>query len=319
MATRLRLEPLRTDETAELALQHRVRSGFVVEDEGEMTPRYRDVLVNTMHIAADLEIMTLPVYHPALLMAPTLEDKMAVAAAIQDELGHAQVMYRMLEDFGLDTHSLLFERPPKEFRTFFMIEHPLRDYIECCVAMFLGDRAGYTTTRDLEEHCSFGPYARSLRKVNFEEQWHVRHGERWTRFFWNHSAATRRRVQAAVSFYFPLAVMWFGVPDHMKKRTDQIAYKIRGATNDQMRQRWLSEVVPICEDIGIDIPAHFDRATNAYVLDYQNPIMLDEDTRTWSYMTVSWDEKFAQWRKGGKEKVPVLRRMQSEVWGDELW
>lgn len=318
MATRYSTLP-HEGEAAEIALQHRVKAGYKIEDESEMTPRYREVLVNTMHIAADLEMMTLPVYHPALLLASTLEDKIAVAAAIQDELGHAQVMYRMLEDFDYDTHKLIFERDPKEFRTFFMIEHPLRSYIECVVAMLLGDRAGYTTTRDLEEHCSFGPYARSLRKVNFEEQWHVGHGERWVKYFWNHSPATRRRVQEAVDFYFPLAVMWFGVPDHMKKRTDQLAYKIRGATNDEMRQRWLGEVVPFCESVGIQVPAHFDAAKNAYVLDYTPPIMLDQETRKWNFTTVTWEEKFKQWKEGGREKVPALRRMQSEVWGEELW
>ncbi|MGE0746877.1 MAG: Phenylacetic acid catabolic protein [Rhodospirillales bacterium] len=318
MATRLTSDPQEM-ERAELALQHRVKAGYKLEDESEMTPRYREVLVNTMHIAADLEMMTLPVYHPALLVGPCLDDKIAVAAAIQDELGHAQVMYRMLEDFGYDTHRMIFDRDPKEFRTFFLIEHPLKSYIECVVAMLLGDRAGYTTTRDLEEHCSFGPYARSLRKVNFEEQWHVGHGERWVKFFWNHSPETRKRVQEAVDFYFPMAVMWFGVPDGMKKRTDQLAYKIRGASNDEMRQRWLTEVVPFCEEVGIRVPAHFDKEKNAYVLDYQPPILLDQETRTWDYTTVSWEEKFKQWKEGGREKLPALARMQSEVWGEELW
>ncbi|CAN0486953.1 unnamed protein product, partial [Discosporangium mesarthrocarpum] len=79
MATRIQDDLY--DEAAELALQHRVKAGYVVEDEEEMTPRYREVVTNTMHIAADLEIMTLPVYHPALLEAPTLEDRIAVAAA----------------------------------------------------------------------------------------------------------------------------------------------------------------------------------------------------------------------------------------------
>jgi len=317
MATRIKEDAF--DEAAELALQHRVKAGYVIEDEEEMTPRYRDVVTNTMHIAADLEIMTLPVYHPSLLEAPTLEDRIAVAAAIQDELGHAQVMYRMLEDFGYDTVELLFEQDPSEFRTFYMIEYPHHDYIECCVAMLLGDRAGYTTTRDLEENCSFGPYARSLRKVNFEEQWHVGHGERWVKFFWNHSPETRKRVQENVDFYFPMAAMWFGVPDRMKTRTDQLSYKIRGASNDEMRQRWLAEVVPYCEEVGIDIPAHFDKEKNEYVLDYEPPILLNEETGKWDYTTVTWEEKFAQWRKGGSNKIPALKRLQGECWGKEFW
>ena len=81
----------------EQGLQEKLATGYQIEDPDEMTPRYRDVLVNTSHIAADLEVVTLPTYSPAIKTSPTLEDKIAVASACQDELGHAQVMYRLLE------------------------------------------------------------------------------------------------------------------------------------------------------------------------------------------------------------------------------
>lgn len=303
----------------EIALQVRVKSGYKLESETEMTARYRDVLVQTMLIAADLELSTITMYYTPLLMAPTLETKMAVASAMQDELGHAQVMYRMLEDFGYNTNQLIFERDPTEFRTFYLTQHEIRDYIQCVVYMLLGDRAGYTTTRDLEEACSFGPYARSLRKVNFEEKFHVAHGERWTRFYWNHSAETRQRVQEAIDFVFPNAVMWFGTPDHMKKRVDQLTYKIRGQSNDELRQRWLAEVVPFCESVGIRVPAHFEPALGRYVLDYQVPILLDEETGKWSDTPCTWEAQFAQWKKGGPTKVSGFQRLQEDHWGADLW
>ena len=63
-----------------------------------------------------------------------------MASACQDELGHAQVMYRLLEDFGYDTHEFLFERDPEEWRTFQMLEFPHEDYIETVVSMCYGDR-----------------------------------------------------------------------------------------------------------------------------------------------------------------------------------
>ena len=87
-----------------------------------------------------------------------------MASACQDELGHAQVMYRLLEDFGYDTHEFLFERDPEEWRTFQMLEFPHEDYIETVVSMCYGDRVGYITTVDLEENCSYAPLARGLRK-----------------------------------------------------------------------------------------------------------------------------------------------------------
>jgi ring-1,2-phenylacetyl-CoA epoxidase subunit PaaA len=308
------------DSIREKALQVRVRAGQQIEREEEMTPRYREVLVQTMLIAADLELMTLPSYYGALCTAPTLDDKIAVASSIQDEMGHAQVMYRMLEDFGFDAQQLIFERPPEAFKTFELIEQDVSDYVTCVVMMALGDRAGYTTTRDLEAHCSFGPYARSLRKVNFEERFHVAHGEKWVRYFWNRSPETRKRVQAAVDLLFPMCASWFGTPDGMKKRTDQLAYRIRGLTNDELRQQWLNEVAPFCESLGIRIPAHFDAAQGRCVLDYEEPVAFNADTGRWELdKKITWEQKFAHWKRGGPIKMPGLRRIQSEQWGEALW
>jgi len=304
----------------EKALQDRIKSGYVLEDEDEMTPRYRDVIVNTINIAADLEVMVLPTYLPAIKTAPTLDDKIAVAAACQDELGHAQVMYRILEEFGYDTHDFLLSRDPAQWRTFQMVEYPHRDYIEFCVSLCYGDRAGYITTLDLEQNCSFGPYARSLRKVNFEEKFHVSHGEKWVTYFFNKSAETRQRVQEAVDFYFPLCVSWFGMPDNLKKRTDQLSYKIRGCTNDEMRQKWLSQIVPFSEKLGIKVPAHLDPELGTYVLEYEAPIYLDEETRKWDYnRRITWEEQLKIWKRGSPHKIPSISRLQCEVWGDELW
>ncbi|WP_245153686.1 1,2-phenylacetyl-CoA epoxidase subunit PaaC [Allopusillimonas ginsengisoli] len=308
------------EDIKERSLQLRVKAGHKLESEEEMTPRYREVLIQTMLIAADLELMTLPSYYGALCMAPTLDDKIAVAASIQDEMGHAQVMYRMLEDFGFDAQELIMERSPDAVKSFELIEQDVGDYITCVVMMALGDRAGYTTTRDLEANCSFGPYARSLRKVNFEERFHVAHGERWVKYFWQHSSHARQRVQAAVDLLFPMAASWFGTPDAMKKRTDQLTYNIRGLSNDELRQQWLNEVVPFCESVGIEIPAHFDRELGRYVLSYEEPIAWNEENKKWDFDTqITWPEKFAHWKKGGPIKRSGLERIQSERWGKELW
>ena len=110
------------EDPRERALQEKVATGYQLEDVEEMTERYKNVLVNTIHIAADLEVVTLPTYSPAIKTSPTLEDKIAIAAACQDELGHAQMMYRILEDFGYDTSSCL--SAIRREGTFPMLEFP---------------------------------------------------------------------------------------------------------------------------------------------------------------------------------------------------
>jgi len=308
-----------SDAAAELALQTRLGAGAVIEDESEMTDRYRAVLVQTMMIAADLEVATLPADLGPMLAAPSIADRIAVAAALQDEMGHAQVMFRMLEDFGYDTYELLFERDAAAFKSFYLLEWPYEDPIDMAMAQVVGDRAGYTTTLDLERHCSFGPYSRSLRKVNFEEQFHVKRGEHCIRYYMAQGPDVRRRVQESLDFWFPHGAEWFGATDDVKSRMDQLHYRIRGHTNDQLRQQWLAGVVPFCEEVGLTVPAHFDPERQTYVLDYELPILFDETTGKWDFRTVTWEEKFAQWKRGGPAKLPGIQRLQSEIWGDELW
>ena len=64
------------EDPRERALQEKVATGYQLEDVEEMTDRYKDVLVNTVHIAADLEVVTLPTYSPAIKTSPTLEDRL---------------------------------------------------------------------------------------------------------------------------------------------------------------------------------------------------------------------------------------------------
>src|SRR5207245_2103058 len=80
-------------------------------------------------------------------------------------------------------------------------------------------------------------------------------------------------LQRAVDWMFPLTVEWFGLPDNLKQHSTQLDYRLKGLTNDQLRQQWLSTVVPFMESIGIAVPAH--QEGDGYVLDYPFPCTFD--------------------------------------------
>src|SRR5437764_13292585 len=81
-----------------------------------------------------------------------------------------------------------------------------------------------------------------------------------------------RRVQESLDFWCPHGAEWFGATDDVKSRMDQLHYRIRGHTNDQLRQQWLAGVVPFCEEVGPTVPAHFDTVRKNDVLAYVRPI-----------------------------------------------
>ena len=121
------------------------------------------------------------------------------------------------------------------------------------------DRAGFVLLSDIFQHTSYGPWKRALVKVDREETFHLRHGERWMRTL-AADAATHDELQAAVDWMFLMTLEWFGLPDDLKRHKEQLDYGLKGKTNDELRQEWMSTAVPFCESIGIDVPAHYDAA-----------------------------------------------------------
>ena len=136
------------------------------------------------------------------------------------------------------------------------------------------DQAGFCLLGDIHEHCSYGPWKRGLNKVMAEENFHLRNGRTWSKRMAAAGGATRDELQRAVDWMFPLTVEWFGLPDAMKRHSTQLDYRLKGKTNDQLRQWWLSLVVPYCEEIGGRVPAHRESQEEdgaQWVLDYPFP------------------------------------------------
>ena len=106
---------------------------------------------------------------------------MSVIGIIQDELGHANIAYRMLRDLGVDKDALIYEREPSEFSYPYAFDVPLENWSEMVVANGFYDRAGFVLLSDIFQHTSYGPWKRALVKVDREETFHLRHGERWMR------------------------------------------------------------------------------------------------------------------------------------------
>lgn len=303
------------------ALIERIEAGELIEDMAEFTPRYRRVLQKTLEIAAQGEVTVLTWAYTGYETAPDLGAKIAISAAIQDEVGHAHQQGMLLERFGVSMQAKAFDEDPMRYISFPIMEFPVRSYIEFVVAQAFLDRAGRFTTYDIERHCSFAPYRRALRKVNFEEAFHFRHGAHWTEFYWKQSEETRQAVQEAADWIFPWGYQWFGRPDHLKSMGDQLAFSVRAWSNDTMRDKWLQSACRFAAKLGIRVPAHFDEERGKYVLDddHPAPMVADNEKHDWVREPTSWDAMIAYWKGGGPMRPAAYERLQREEWGAALW
>jgi len=301
-------------------LKAKVHEGYVVESVEDMTEGYRKALVVQLTVQADTELMSAPAYWMAARHAPSTNTQVSAHAIIQDELAHANIAYRLLEDLGESKEQLVYGRQPHEFKHPYGFDQPLENWAELVVANGFFDRAGITLLSDVYQNTSYGPLKRALVKVDMEETFHLRHGEVWMRRLAKAGGEAREMLQRAVDWMFPMTVEWFGLPDDMKRHSGQLDYKLKGLTNDQLRQVWMASTVPLCEQLGLKAPAHWDEEDETYVLDYPFPCRYDAEAKRWLFDEgeISWDEVFERWKARGpmnETYVESIQRSRATVGG----
>lgn len=298
-------------------LQRKVQEGFIVESEEDMTEAYKKALITQLTVQGDTELISAPAYFMAARDAPSTNTMVSATAIIQDELGHANIAYRLLEDLGVDRHWLLYEREPAKFKHPYGFDQPLENWAELVTANALYDRAGITLLGDVYRNTSYGPLKRALVKVDMEENFHLRHGEVWVRRFAEAGGDAKEAVQRALDWMFPMGVEWFGMPDDKKRHNAQLDFKLKGMTNDQLRQTWLKAVVPLCEELGYDVPARYDAEKDQVELEYELPCQYDPEERRWLFdETITWEQVFERWKGRGpmnERYVESVRRSRMEV------
>ena len=303
---------------AEEDLKARVREGYIVESPEEMTEGYRKALVVQLTVQADTELISAPAYWMAARHAPSTNTQVSAHAIIQDELAHANIAYRLLEDLGVSKEELVYGREPNEFKHPYGFDQPLENWAELVVANGFFDRAGITLLSDVYQNTSYGPLKRALVKVDMEETFHLRHGEVWMRRLAKAGGDAREMVQRAVDWMFPMTVEWFGLPDDMKRHSGQLEYRLKGLTNDELRQVWMASTVPLCESIGLEVPAHYDEDAEVYRLDYPFPCRYDPAEKRWLFEdgAITWHDVFDRWKSRGPMNeiyVESLRRSRGQV------
>jgi ring-1,2-phenylacetyl-CoA epoxidase subunit PaaA len=296
----------------DVALIERLKTGKLIEGPehaGIASERYLEGLKRTLVVSGDTELISAPSYLRAARDAPKINSYISAVSIIQDELGHAHIAYRLLNDLGVDTHALVYERDPKHFKHPYAFDVPLESWVELVVANAFYDRAGFVLLSDIYRNSSYGPWKRALVKVDREETFHLRHGERWMSIL-ARDEEKKRELQQAVDWMFVLTLEWFGLPDELKTHNEQIEFGMKGKSNDELRQEWMSTAVPLCEGLRIRVPAHYDGTQ--YVIDCPFPMDFDGENKRWDLTggEVGWNDVLKRWRARGPANEELVGQIQ---------
>jgi len=280
----------------------RLGTGKMVESIDHMSEKYLKGIQRILTVSADTELVSAPAYYLAAKDAPSVNAFISAMGIIQDELGHAHIAYRLMEDLGFDKEELIYERDANSFKYPYAFDVPLESWVELAVANAMYDRAGFVLLSDVFRHTTFAPWKRALVKVDKEENFHLRHGETWMRKI-NASAEGHEQLQRAVDWMLPLTLEWFGLPDAMKTQKVQLEYGFKGQSNDQLRQTWMSTAIPFLRSLNIEVPVHRDESANEHVIDYPFPSEFDPEAKRWLF-----DEGPIDWMDDGSGKPSVMKR-----------
>jgi ring-1,2-phenylacetyl-CoA epoxidase subunit PaaA len=234
------------------AFNERVSTGGKVEAEDWMPDDYRRGVLKFIEMHANSEIMGALPERECLPRAPSLLRKMSLAAKIQDEVGHSQLLYRVAEDLGKSRAAMYEDLVGGKSKFHNVFHYPVHHWGDVAVIGWLIDGAALVTQAALLDS-SYAPYTRVLKRICSEEQLHLRHGERITLELALGTDAQRHLFQEALNRWWLPIIHFFG-PKSNVERDLLLRWKVKTRTNENLRQEFLDRYVPKVLELRFSFP-----------------------------------------------------------------
>ena len=224
------------------AFNRHVATGGKVEATDWMPDDYRVAVRRFVEMHANSELMGVLPEREWILRAPTLKRKLALSAKVQDEVGHAQLLYRVAEDLGKPREAMLADLLAGKTKFHNVFHYPTESWADVGVIAWLVDAAAIVAQQALRES-SYAPYGRTMKKICWEESVHILHGRDVVLTMVNGTARQRALVQDAVARWWGPLMQMHGPPTDPAKDRD-LAWRIKNKDNETLRQEFLTVYVP---------------------------------------------------------------------------
>ena len=200
-----------------------------------------------------------------IMRAPTLKRKLALTAKVQDEVGHAQLLYRVAEDLGKPREEMFDDLLAGKTKFHNVFHYPTRTWADIGIIAWLVDAAAIVAQQALRDS-SYAPYARTMQKICWEESVHIMHGRDVVVTLMNGTDSQRAMVQEALDRWWgPLMQMHGPHSDRSKDR--DLHWRIKAKTSEELRQEFLTIYVPRLLELGLRIPdphLRYDKAAGEW-------------------------------------------------------
>jgi ring-1,2-phenylacetyl-CoA epoxidase subunit PaaA len=286
------------------AFEARIAAGEKIEPRDWMPADYRKQLIRMIEQHAHSEIMGALPEGTWITRAPGFKRKMAIMAKVQDEIGHGQLLYSAAETLGKPREQMFNDMLSGKSKYSNVFNYPAETWADVTVIGFLIDAAAIIN-QVANSKGSYGPYCRALERICYEEAFHLKQGHDAFVALAVGTPEQRQMLQEALNRWWQPIMHFFGPSDKMSVHTEKLMrWKVKMASNDDMRQQFLNTYVPKVWELGLTLP--------------DPNLKKNEETKKWEYTEPDWDEFFRVINGDGpcnKERIAVRK------WAEEhgLW
>jgi len=287
-------DPIKLDE-----FEARIANGDKIEPKDWMPQEYRKQLIRMIEQHAHSEIIGALPEGTWITRAPGFRRKLALIAKVQDEVGHAQLLYSAVETLGKTREEMINDLINGKSKYSNVFNYPAKTWADVAVIGWLIDAAAIVNQL-ANAKGSYGPYCRALERICYEESFHLKQGHSNSVFLATGTPQQKEMVQDALNRWWRPVIQFFGPPDSQSVHSEKLMkWKVKMMSNDQMRFQFFDLYVPKILEIGLTIP---------------DPELKRNKNGTWNYSDPDWNE-FKEVIKGNgpcnKERLAV-RRMAEE-------
>ncbi len=251
-----------------------VMNGGKVEAVDAMPDEYRTAVLRFVEMHANSELMGVLPEREWLMRAPTLRRKLALTAKVQDEVGHAQLLYRIAEDLGKPREAMFDDLLAGKTKFHNVFHYPTVGWADVGMIAWLVDAAAIVAQQALRDS-SYAPYARTMRKICWEESVHIMHGRDVVVTMVTGTRAQRAAIQDALDRWWGPLMQMHG-PRSPREKDMDLRWRIKAKTSEELRQEFLTIYVPRIRELGLVIP--------------DPELQYDEAAGHWRYTEPDWNE-----------------------------
>lgn len=295
-------DPLAGEDPVLLAeFEAKIARGEKIEPHDWMPKEYRRQLIRMIEQHAHSEIIGALPEGTWITRAPGFKRKMALMAKVQDESGHCQLLYNAAETLGKPREQMINDLISGKSKYSNVFNYPAPTWADTAVIAWLID-ASAIINQVTNSKGSYGPYCRALERICMEESFHLRYGYDNVVTLATGTKEQRAAVQDALNRWWKPIMHFFGPPDTASVHGEILMkWKVKMASNDDMRQQFFNQYVPKILELGLTIP--------------DENLQKNPETKKWEYSDPDWDEFFRVIKGDGpcnKERIAVRRRAEEE-------